>query len=135
MAVSKNCDHGLTRPFADRLRPVDIGHLRQFRQDRRDRAGIPRLGVEAGHADGELGVDALGGCLLGARRDPAEQDGGDDPAPLYVAQAPDRRAGRNDAVDLHDLARGLDGGGGCPPLPDVFEGRGRRDADRAHLWS
>ena len=73
-------------------------------------AGSPRprrhptaRGSRAGHPDGLLGVEAFGGRLLGARRDPAEQDGSDDPAPFDIAQPPDRRARRNDAVDLTTL--------------------------------
>ncbi len=79
-----------------------------------------------------LGVELLRGRLLGARRDPAEQDRGDDPAPFDVAQPADRSAGRDGAVMLDDPTRRGDGGGGCSPLPRVLD-RGLCDQpDLAH---
>ena len=52
------------------------------------------------------------GRLLGAQADPGEQDRGDDPSPLDIAQSSDRRAGRDGAVHLDDPTCARDGGGG-----------------------
>src|SRR5262249_60867961 len=79
-----------------------------------------------GEADGPLGVELLGGRLLGALADPGEQDGGDDPAPLDVAEPSDRRAGRDGATQLDDPTRAGDRRGGCVALPLILD-RGQRD--------
>jgi hypothetical protein len=121
--LEQKLDHGLARPRHERLRPIDVGAgIRQLWQDRQHRASLPRLRVESGHADTALGIDLLGRCLLGAGRDPAEQDGGDEPPPFGIVQPSDRSVGRDHAIGVDHLARGSDGGGGCAPLPRVFHG-------------
>src|SRR5262249_9095618 len=65
--------HDLARPRCERLRPVDVRTgIDELRQDRHDRADVPRLRVEPGHADCLLGVELLGGRLFGARCYPRE---------------------------------------------------------------
>src|SRR5262249_26971650 len=83
---------------------------------------VPWLRVQGGHPDSLLNVELLCSRLLSALADPGEQHRGEDPAPLGIAQAPDRRAGRDGTVHLDDAARARDSGSGGVPLPLILDG-------------
>src|SRR5262249_43700089 len=124
-ALEQKLDEVLARPFCEQLRPVELGTgIRQVRQDCRHRARVPWLRGERDHADGLLNIELLARRLLCAHADPAEQDRGNDPSPLGVAQPSDRR-GRSNRTK-HDLPRGRDSGSGRIPLPLILK-RGERD--------
>jgi hypothetical protein len=57
--------------------------------------------------------------LLGTRLDPTEENRGDDPSPLYVAETANRRQ-RLHRATTNDGARLFDGHGGRPPQPYVL---------------